>query len=72
MSWLKGRGIACAEHYPVPIPEQRALAGVNFEVIGGIGAAQQICRSEVSLPVHPYLNDEEISQVIDACNAWKG
>jgi dTDP-3-amino-3,4,6-trideoxy-alpha-D-glucose transaminase len=72
MSWLKGRGVLSAEHYPIPIPEQRALAGGNFEVIGGIDSARQICRSEVSLPIHPYLNDEEISQVIDACNAWKG
>src|SRR5205085_2161876 len=72
ISWLKARGIAAGEHYPVPIPEQRALAGASFEVIGGIPSAEHICRSEVSLPVHPYLNDGEISQVIDACNAWKG
>ena len=64
--------MASGEHYPVPIPEQRALAAASFEVIGGIRAAQHICRSEVSLPIHPYLNDEEVSQVIDACNAWKG
>jgi dTDP-3-amino-3,4,6-trideoxy-alpha-D-glucose transaminase len=72
MAWLHSQGVGCAEHYPVPIPEQRALEGVPFEVIGGIERARRICRSEVSLPVHPYLRDEEIAQVVAACNGWRG
>jgi dTDP-3-amino-3,4,6-trideoxy-alpha-D-glucose transaminase len=72
MQWLRTRGVASGEHYPVPIPEQRALEGVAVEIIGGIETARRICRSEVSLPSHPYLRDEEIANVIEACNAWQG
>ncbi len=72
MAWLAGQGIGCGEHYPILIPDQPAMAGVKFEVIGGLATAQRICRSEVSLPIHPYLQDAEIARVIDACNQWPG
>ncbi len=72
MEWLNAHGVSCAEHYPVPIPEQRALEGAIMESIGDLAVARRICRSEVSLPIHPYLTDTEIAQVIAACNAWRG
>jgi dTDP-4-amino-4,6-dideoxygalactose transaminase len=33
--------------------------------------ARQICASEVSLPIHPYLSDDEIEGIIEAVNAWE-
>lgn len=72
MGWLQSRGITCGEHYPTPVPEQTAMQGVPFEIVGGIDRARRICQSEVSLPIHPYLLDEEIAEVIAACNAWVG
>jgi dTDP-3-amino-3,4,6-trideoxy-alpha-D-glucose transaminase len=72
LRWMEARGIGCGEHYPIPIPEQPAMAAVPFETFGSLAAAARICRSEVSLPIHPYLTDGEIAQVIDACNAWPG
>ena len=71
-AWLRSQEIECGEHYPVPVPEQQAMQGVPFEVIGDIDTARRLCRSEVSLPVHPYLEDGETQQVIAACNAWRG
>lgn len=72
MAWLAGREIGCGEHYPIAIPDQPAMAGVQHEVLGALTTARRICASEVSLPVHPYLNDEEVASVIDACNQWPG
>ena len=72
MTWLAAREIGCGEHYPIAIPDQPAMAGVKFEIIGDLATAQRICRSEVSLPIHPYLQDSEIDRVIDACNLWRG
>ena len=72
MAWLKLRGVASAEHYPIPIPEQPALSGLAFEVLGGLETARGLCASEVSLPIHPYLTSQEIDQTIEACNGWKG
>ena len=72
MGWLRSRGIECGEHYPALIPEQQAMQGIPFEVVGELERALRLSRSEVSLPVHPYLREEEIAQVIAACNAWPG
>jgi dTDP-3-amino-3,4,6-trideoxy-alpha-D-glucose transaminase len=72
MHWLTSQEIGCGEHYPISIPDQPAMAGVKFEIVGNLATAQRICRSEVSLPIHPYLQDDEIVRVIDACNQWAG
>jgi len=71
MAHLRSRDVGCGEHYPWPIPRQRALADREFEVFGAVDTAERICGSEVSLPIHPYLTDEETARVIDACNTWK-
>jgi dTDP-3-amino-3,4,6-trideoxy-alpha-D-glucose transaminase len=70
--WMQSHGVACGEHYPAPIPWQPAMAGVPFEVFGELRTATRIASSEVSLPVHAYLREEEVSQVIEACNTWPG
>lgn len=72
MAWLESQGIQSGEHYPCAIPDQPAMAAVAFESVGPLENARRICRCEVSLPVHPYLNDDEVARVIDACNAWDG
>jgi dTDP-3-amino-3,4,6-trideoxy-alpha-D-glucose transaminase len=70
--WLNDRGIVCGQHYPIPIPEQPVMAELKFEMATDIPVARRLCRSEVTLPVHPYLTEAEVAQVIEACNAWKG
>lgn len=72
MNWLRQHGITSGEHYPALITEQPAMSGVSFEVFGDLSTAARIARSEVSLPIHPYLTGEEIARVVDACNSWRG
>jgi dTDP-3-amino-3,4,6-trideoxy-alpha-D-glucose transaminase len=57
-------------HYPVAIPDQKAMSEVPFEAPDGYENARRLCASEVSLPVHPYLRDDEIAEVVDAVNAF--
>ena len=57
-------------HYPIAIPDQKALRDVPFEVPGGYENAKRLCASEVSLPIHPYLNDGEVAEVIAAVNSF--
>ena len=71
LAWMHSRGVVCGEHYPVLIPAQPAMAGAAHELAGELSNAARIARGEVSLPVHPYLQEDEIAQVIDACNAWQ-
>jgi dTDP-4-amino-4,6-dideoxygalactose transaminase len=57
-------------HYPIAIPDQKALDGVPLEAPGGYENAKRLCASEVSLPIHPYLNDAEVAEVIAAVNSF--
>ena len=70
MEWLAARGVGSGEHYPILIPDQPAMTGVKFEVVGTLANARRISRSEVTLPIHPYLTEDEVACVIDACNRW--
>jgi len=57
-------------HYPIAIPDQKAMRDVPFEVPDGCENARRLCVSEVSLPIHPYLNDDEVAEVIAAVNSF--
>ena len=72
LQYLREQGIATGEHYPKCIFEQEALSRVPFGVVGNCDNALKLCRGEVSLPLHPYLSDEEAAEVIRVCNAWCG
>ena len=56
----------------MPIPEQKAMAHAPHEVIGDCSNARRIAAGEVTLPLHPYMTDEEVERVIAACNCWEG
>ena len=66
LNFLNERGIDAKCHYPIAIPDQRAMSDVPFEVPDGCENARRLCASEVSLPIHPYLNDAEVAEVKDA------
>lgn len=56
-------------HYPAAIPDQKALEGVPFEEPDRCENARRLCASEVSLPIHPYLDDAEVAEVIATVNS---
>ncbi len=68
---LAASGIAGGEHYPILMPDQAAMRGIPHEMAGDCPVARGIAQSEVSLPIHPYLTDGEVEQVIAACNDWE-
>ena len=68
---LKASGVGAGEHYPVIIPDQPALAHAALELADDCAGARRFAASEVSLPIHPYLTDEEVARVIEAVNLWK-
>jgi dTDP-3-amino-3,4,6-trideoxy-alpha-D-glucose transaminase len=71
MTWLQTNEIGCGEHYPIPIPDQPAMKQVEFYQVGDLSTARRLCASEVSLPIHPYLTNEEVARVIEVCNRWR-
>jgi|SRR5579862_8134893 dTDP-4-amino-4,6-dideoxygalactose transaminase len=70
MDYLKTSGVQPAEHYPVIIPDQPVMTHATFDFIDDCANARRIAASEVSLPINPYLTEEEISRVIEVVNAW--
>lgn len=63
---LKEAGIAVGRHYPFVCPEQPAVKGIGM-TRGGLENARRLAERELSLPLHPYLEDAEVETVIDAC-----
>jgi dTDP-3-amino-3,4,6-trideoxy-alpha-D-glucose transaminase len=70
-AYLHSKGIATGVHYPRIIPDQSALANTGLvDDAPGLENARRFARTEVSLPVHPFMTDLEVEAVIRACNEW--
>lgn len=67
---LKEAGVETGIHYPMLISDQEAMVGEEFEIHGQLENARRYTRSEVSLPIHPYLTQKQLDRVTTACNAW--
>jgi len=68
---LAAKGIQSGVHYPTLTSDQRALEGVDFVREGDLPRARDFAAREVSLPMHRYLTDEQVTRVIVACNAFE-
>lgn len=62
---LKLAGVPTAVHYPLPLNKQPAAADASAVLPHGDLAAQTV----LSLPLHPYLTDQDQQIIIDAVNA---
>jgi dTDP-3-amino-3,4,6-trideoxy-alpha-D-glucose transaminase len=71
MMHLHKQGVSAAEHYPMTLMDQPAMQASRHEQLGDCAKARDWCAREVSLPIHPYLLDEEVQRVIQACNSWR-
>jgi dTDP-3-amino-3,4,6-trideoxy-alpha-D-glucose transaminase len=71
MTYLRERGVATGEHYPIALMDQPVMREVPHECCGEPRTARAICLSEVSLPIHPYLTDAEAGLVIETVNSWR-
>jgi dTDP-4-amino-4,6-dideoxygalactose transaminase len=71
-SHLNEAGLASGIHYPVLIPDQDAMRGFDRSLVKKeLSNAKRFAEQEVSLPIHPYLNDQDIERVLAACNSWR-
>jgi len=68
---LRREGVAGGRHYPFLCPEQGAASG-RGAVFGDLAVARRLAERELSLPIHPYLEDEEVEAVIEACREVVG
>ena len=71
MAWLRNEGIGAGEHYPILIPNQVALRSVSHSCFGALERSESLAAEELSLPIHPYLTDEEVDRVVDSIARWE-
>jgi dTDP-4-amino-4,6-dideoxygalactose transaminase len=64
---LSERGIQTLVHYPVPIPLQPALADSDP---AACPQAVDACNAVLSLPLHPGLNDDQVTRVAAEIRAF--
>lgn len=63
---LAADGIGVGRHYPTLCPDQPACRGAGV-VVGALANARRVAEREISLPIHPQLDDAAVDRVIDAC-----
>lgn len=68
--FLAGRGIQTARHYPVLCPDQPCMSNVEYLTHGDLRTSRRFAHQQVSLPIHPGLDDNQVEKVIQASNEW--
>ena len=67
---LNERGIATNKHYPIPIHMQECYKDLGIKK-GMLPIAEEISRTELSLPIYYGMEDEKVQYVIDTINDYK-
>jgi len=62
---LRGEGIEAGIHYPVPIHRQEAFLSLG-RTAGSLCLAEGVCDDVLSLPVCPFVGDDEVDAVAGA------
>lgn len=69
---LLSKSIECGIHYPVPLHLQPACRILGYRT-GDLPVSEEIADTELSLPMHPHLTDEEVAYVAEVVtSALKG
>lgn len=59
---LKDKGIPTMVYYPIPMHKQTAFKGYDFN-LDDLQVAEDLCDRVLSIPMHPYLDDETIELI---------
>lgn len=69
MQYMKDNGIQTAIHYPISVAEQSAYKDELNPREYPIAAS--LAKKIVSLPIYPYMKNEEMDYVCEIINKWK-
>jgi dTDP-4-amino-4,6-dideoxygalactose transaminase len=59
---LSAAEIETGLHYPIPVHLQEAYSRLGYQT-GSFPVSESLCRCVLSLPMHPYLTDEQLEYV---------
>jgi len=66
-SKLKEAGIPTAVHYPMPLHLQECFSYLGYKE-GDFPVAEKVSKEIMSLPMNPYLSDDEIEYICEVIN----
>ncbi len=64
---LKAKGIPTMVYYPKPMHLQGAFEG-TYSAEADCPVTERLCGTVLSLPMHPYLTQEDVNEVVNAIN----
>lgn len=62
--YLNDRGIDAKVHYPIPMHLQPAASDWGYKV-GDFPVAEAICNSVMSLPVHEFITNDQLDEMVN-------
>ena len=68
---LKEHQVQALIHYPIPVHAQAPCMHIKRDRLG-LAISEAHAAQCLSLPCHPQMSDEDVAQVIDAVNSFKG
>jgi len=68
MRYLQEHGIATGIHYPIPPHKQEAYSEYNAL---SLPVTEMLAREVVSMPIAPYLTDEDIDYIASVMNSFR-
>ena len=67
--YLNDKGICTNKHYPIPVHLQECYKDLGINA-GSLPIAEEISKTELSLPLYYGMTDEEIQYVINCINEF--
>ncbi len=64
-AYLKEKGIPSMVYYQKPMHLQKAFDGMEC-TCAGLGVTEKICKRILALPMHPYMEENELEMVAEA------
>lgn len=64
LSYLRNKHIGVEIHYPMPIHRHQAYAELKY-TNGSFPVAERICSAILSLPIFPYMEQDQLEYVVD-------
>jgi len=71
MEHLRGLEIPVGVHYPVPIHLQPGYVAFAQQS-PALPVTEGLAKEVLSLPLHPYMQEEELQQVVEGVQSWPG
>jgi len=65
---LLENGIQTQIHYPIPVHKQKAYLSLAANT--NLPVTERICQEIISLPMHPFLRDDEISAIAECVRRY--